>query len=333
MQTVALACNAMATRFEIVLHGDDPVALRAAGEEALEEIGRLEAQLSFYRASSELSRLNARAAIAPVRVEPGFFRLLQQAKRLHEETSGAFDITVAPLMRCWGFVNGTGRFPDPEELAAARANVGMHLVDLDANNFTVKFNRDGVMLDLGAIGKGFALERAAELLREVGVSSALLHGGTSTVYALGQPPDAQCWTVAVDNPEVENGLPPVTNTDTKHNLPTGRSALLASIPLKNEALSVSAVWGKSFQVDGETFGHVLDPRTGRPARGALLAAVTLPSATETDALSTALLTLGANNHDQIANLRPGMRTLLVVDSETDKAFRVEARGITVKSPN
>jgi FAD:protein FMN transferase len=86
-------------------------------------------------------------------------------------------------------------------------------------------------------------------------------------------------------------------------------------------------------VDGKTFGHVLDPRTGRPVRGALLAAVTLPSATETDALSTALLTLGANGHDQIANLRPGMRTLMVLDSETDKGFRAEARGITVKSSN
>src|SRR5690242_12647427 len=107
MKTVTLACNAMATRFEIVLNGTDEVRLRAAGEEALEEIGRLEAQLSFYRPTSEISHLNARAAHAPVRVEPGLFRLLQQAQRLSEETNGAFDITVAPLMRCWGFVNDT----------------------------------------------------------------------------------------------------------------------------------------------------------------------------------------------------------------------------------
>jgi FAD:protein FMN transferase len=240
---------------------------------------------------------------------------------------------VAPLMRCWGFVNGTGRFPDPDELAEARANVGMRLVNLDANNFTVQFKRDGVMLDLGAIGKGYALERAAELLREVGVTSALLHGGTSTVYGLGQPPDAEYWTVAVESPECRNSVPMVQSGNLEPSEQGVRPALLAIVSLKDEALSVSAVWGKSFQVDGKTFGHVLDPRTGQPVRGALLAAVTLPSATETDALSTALLTLGANGHDQIANLRPGMRTLLVVDSETDKGFRVEARGITVKSPN
>ena len=100
--------------------------------------------------------------------------------------------------------------------------------------------------------------------------------------------------------------------------------------MHDEALSVSAVWGKCFQADGKTFGHVLDPRTGQPVRGALLAAVTLPSATETDAFSTALLTLGTAGHEQIANLRDGMRTLLVVESEPDGGFRAEARGITVK---
>src|SRR6185436_12336620 len=104
MPPVTLACNAMATRFEIVLHGDNPVALRAAGEEALREIERLEAQLSLYRPASEIFHLNARAAREPVKVSPALFALLQRAKRLHEETDGAFDITIAPLVRCWGFM-------------------------------------------------------------------------------------------------------------------------------------------------------------------------------------------------------------------------------------
>ncbi len=324
MQTVALACNAMATRFEIVLHGHNSVALRAAGEEALEQIGRLEMQLSFYRASSELSRVNARAAHSPVHVEPGLFRLLQQAKSLHQETGGAFDITVAPLMRCWGFVNGSGQLPDPGELAEARANVGMHLVNLDPNEFTVQFERDGVMLDLGAIGKGYAIERAAELLRELGITSALLHGGTSTVYALGQPPDAESWTVAVEGPDQKNGVPLIQTDNTELNKGDHHPCLLATLPLKDEALSVSAVWGKCFQVDGETLGHVLDPRTGRPVQAALLAAVALPSATETDALSTALLTLGVDGHAKIADLRPRMRTLLVTPA--GEGIHFEARG-------
>jgi len=311
----------MATRFELVLHGDDPVALRAAGEEALEEIERLEARLSLFCPSSEIAHLNARAAWEPVRVTPAVFGLLQQAQRLHQESGGAFDITIAPLVRCWGFMGGSGHLPQPAELAEARACVGMSLVQLDPSDFTVRFARPGVMLDLGAIGKGYAIERAAEVLRDAGVTSALLHGGTSSVQALGHPPDAEAWKIALERPQ-----PDATEQ------PKGESAspgLLATVPLCDEAMSVSAVWGKCFRAEGKRYGHVLDPRTGQPVTGTAMAAVVLPSATETDALSTALLTLGAAGHDATANLRPGMRTLLV--AESGGGFHVQAKGIELPS--
>jgi thiamine biosynthesis lipoprotein len=304
----------MATRFEIVLHGENPAALRAAGEEALGQVEQLEAQLSLFRASSEIAHLNARAAIEPVPVTPSLFALLQQAQKLWEESSGAFDITVAPLVRCWGYMGGDGRLPRPEEVAEARAKVGMGLVRLNPADYTVQFAREGVMLNLGAIGKGYAVERAVEVLREAGVTSALIHGGTSTVQALGPPPGEEFWKIAIETPS------PVPNTP-----PT----LLATVPLKEEAMSVSAVWGNSFQVKGRTYGHIIDPRTGEPAIGTVLAAVVLPSATETDALSTALLTLGAAGHNAIARLRPGMRTLVV--SESGGRLQVEAKGITVRT--
>src|SRR5688572_23377790 len=131
MIRVAVARNAMATRFEIVLFGKDGNSLRAAGEEALNEIERLEAQLSLYRPSSEIANINARAAREAVRVEPSLFGLLQRSKLLSEETKGAFDVTVAPLMRVWGLMGGKGKVPSRAELAEARASVGMHLVELD----------------------------------------------------------------------------------------------------------------------------------------------------------------------------------------------------------
>jgi len=208
-------------------------------------------------------------------------------------------------------MGGSGRLPSAEELAQARAMVGMDLVHLDPENFTVEFAREGVMLDLGAIGKGYAIERAAEILREAGVTSALLHGGTSTVYALGHPSDAEYWKVAVEDP-------PASVTATSVPLPP--------VLLKDEAMSVSAIWGRSFQKEGQLFGHVLDPRTGNPVAKAILAAVILPSATETDALSTALLTLGGEGHDNIAKLRSGMRTLLVLGA--DGQFRIQARNMS-----
>src|SRR2546426_10547798 len=160
----------MATRFEMVLHGRNEVSLRAAAEEALDEIERLDAQLNLYNPASEISHINARAARTPVQVEPTLFRLLQHAQQLSLATDGAFDITVGPLMRCWGFMRGTGKLPDQADVARAREQVGMRWVILDEEHFTVGFEREGVMLDLGSIGKGYALERAAELLREAGVT-------------------------------------------------------------------------------------------------------------------------------------------------------------------
>src|SRR5688572_10919776 len=170
----------MATRFEMVVCGPNESGLRAAAEEALNEVQRIEAQLSLYRPDSEVAHLNARAARQWVRVEPGLFRLLQQAKRLSEETLGAFDITVAPLVRCWGFMGSSGRQPGKRAIAEARKCVGMDLVELDSESFQVRFARDGVMLDFGAIGKGYAIERAVELLREADITAAIIHGGTST---------------------------------------------------------------------------------------------------------------------------------------------------------
>ena len=346
MHTVNLARHAMATRFEILLHGENPVALRAAGEEALTEIERLEARLSLFRSSSEIAHLNARAAIERVRVTPEVFALLAQAQRLSHETKGAFDITIAPLVRCWGFHDLSGRVPGAEELAEARAKVGLHLVQLDAKTLTVRFARPGVMLDLGAIGKGYAIERAAELLREAGVTSALLHGGTSTVYGLGHPPEAEFWKVAVDYPKPRTSCQPVSIEEDRAAAEEGISATLAiqggkeagaredacprltTVPLKDEALSVSAIWGRFFRSEGKMLGHIIDPRTGEPAQRAVLAAVALPSATETDALSTALLTAGPGGHDQIARLRPAIRTLVV--AEAGASFRCETTGMVIE---
>jgi len=263
----------MACRFELVLHGEDEPWLRAAGEEALREIVRLESQLSIFRAASDVSRINTRAAREAIPVEPRLFRLLQRCLRLHRITDGAFDLTVAPLMKAWGFYMDGGRMPEPSELEEARARTGMHLVELDEANRSVRFLEEGVRLDFGAVGKGYAVDEAVHILREAGVERAFLHGGTSTMYGLGRPLDADGWKVAIPHPE-------------------GGDRTLAVVPLTDEALSVSAVWGKSFESAGETLGHVLDPRTGGPVRGAVLAAAAGASATDVDAVSTALLVQG-----------------------------------------
>ncbi len=326
MQTVTLARHAMATRFELVLHGDDPVGLRAAGEEALDEIDRLENRLSLYRPGSEIAQVNARAAREPVRVTPETFALLQHAQQLHAETGGAFDITIAPLVRCWGFMGAHGKMPAPDEVAAARACVGMQHVQLDAQSHAVRFTRDGVMLDLGAIGKGYAVGQAAEILRAAGITSALIHGGTSTVCAIGRPPDSDSWKVAIEAPPGNARSSAFAQPSVSQLGEDSAPEKLPAVQLRDEAMSVSAVWGRSFIADGKLLGHVIDPRTGHPVNRALLAAVVLPSATETDALSTALLVLGADGRDSVARLRPGMKTMLLADSAGTIRFQSENTG-------
>jgi thiamine biosynthesis lipoprotein len=300
---ITLALQAMATRFELVLNGDSP-GLRAAGEEALQEISRIEAMLSLYKSTSEVANLNARAVGERVRVSAEMFDLLERAVALSQETNGAFDITIAPLVRCWGFMRGQGSIPSDSEIEEARANVGYHLLQLNRAECTVQFSRSGVMLDFGAFGKGYAVDRAIEILRDYEISSALLHGGTSTVLGIGQNENGIPWRIAITGAPREDG--------------SASEQTLAVVELKDDALSVSAVWGKSFSSQGRTFGHILDARTGRPSERAELAAVTVPSAADSDALSTALLVEGPDGLATLATTRPDARALVLASGKIFK---------------
>jgi thiamine biosynthesis lipoprotein len=296
MDPVTLALNAMHTRFELVLHGADGIHLRAAGEEALHEITRIEALLSAFRPSSEIAQVNARAGREPVQVSPEVFRLLEQARALWAWTDGAFDITIGPLMRCWGFWGAGGAPADRRAVQAARASAGLNHLHLDPEHRTVRFGRPGMTLDLGAIGKGYAVDQAVECLRESGVSSALLHGGTSTAYALGTPPGGTEWTVAIDVPRA---------------IRCAQALSLPAVGIRDQAVSVSSVAEKSFTVEGRTYGHVIDPRTGEPVTCAMLAVVALPSATATDALSTALMVLGVGGLKSLGSRWVDLRGVVV----------------------
>lgn len=291
---LTLSLQAMATRFELLLSGGDRARLRAAGEEALAEIERLEAQLSFYRRDSEIYWINQRAASIPVQIDPRLFRLLQHCAELTALTGGAFDITVGPLMRAWKFTGEGGAVPSQDDLEAARNLTGIHLITFNEENFTVGLARPGVEIDLGGFGKGYAIERAVELLREYGVETALIHGGTSSVYAIGRQPDGEPWKIALSSPFPDDA--PV-------------------VVLEDRALSVSAVHGKSFEAGGKTYGHVIDPRTGQPVDRVLAAAVTGPSPSICEALSKALLVNGPEWTDTLKNRFENYRASMAVRSD------------------
>ncbi len=279
---VCLATDAMGTRFEFVLFGSDPTRLRAAGESALDLINDWDRRLSWFSRGSVLSHLNARAGDGPVPIDRELHGLLVLSREVWRDSDGAFDITVAPLMVAWGLRNAapSGR-PD---LESARSCVGMDGVEILDDPPTVRFLRPGMSLDLGSIAKGAALDAAAAVLRECGVTSALLHGGTSSVVAIGSPPGRDSWPVAI---ETGHGDRPVVH-------------------MCDTSLSVSAPRGRTAMTDRGPVGHIIDPRTGLPAARTGTAAVIYKSGALADAWSTALLVLGsrprAMPHDMTAIL-------------------------------
>lgn len=286
--------RAMATIFEVCLPFGTPSATQAA-EAALDEIDRIEDQLTVYREKSEVSLLNRRAAFEPVAVTENLFQLLSQAAQLTKETEGAFDVSTGALTKTWGFFRRGGRVPSVEERAEVAQRVGMKKIILDPESRTVRFQQPGLEINLGSIGKGYALDRAGDRLRKRGIRSALLHAGHSSVYAIGnfRAPSgtfregSRGWPVGIRHPWK----------------PEQR---LAVAWLKDQALGTSAATFQHLEHEGRKLGHILDPRTGWPAETLASASVLAPTAAEADALATAFFILGVDktrfyceNHPEI----------------------------------
>ena len=277
--------------------GPDAAALPAIVGATLDEIDRVDRLMSHYRRDSPLSRLNREAAMGPVAVEPELLDFLAECLRWSRESEGAFDVTVGPLMKAWGFFRDEGHVPGEGELARALAVVGYQHVELDRAAGTVRFDRPGVELDLGGIGKGYAVDRAVSLLRQRGIASALVNLGGSSVYGLGAPPGRKAWEIGIRDP-----------TD------PGKTAL--TVPLRDRALSVSGGYARFFEKDGVTYAHIMDPRIGRPVQGLLSVAVLTATATDGDALDNVFFVQGLE----------GARTARARLPPTEAFFFVPKRG-------
>src|SRR5262249_5792179 len=259
--------------YTIVVHGREMAQLREATAAALDEVDRIDRLMSHYKNDSELSRVNREAAERANKVDPELFDFIAECLRYSRESDGAFDITVGPLMKAWGFFRGEGRTPSEAELAEARNRVGYQHVILNQRDGTIFFDKAGVELDLGGIAKGYAVDRAVAVLKQRGVASALVSSGGSTIYALGAPPGKAAWSIEVQDP-VE------------------RNRIATTVRLKNRCLSVSGSYEKFFELDGVRYSHVMDPRTGRPVQGVLSVAVITNDGTSGDALDNVFYALG-----------------------------------------
>lgn len=263
--------HAMACRFEITVPAGTSAGV-AACVLALDEVDRLESTLSVFREDSDVSRLNRTAHAGAVTVSPAVAALLALCATLYRETGGAFDPTAGPLTRCWGFFRRAGAVPTADRLEAARQAVGFAHVQLDLHTRSVSFIRAGVELNFGSIGKGYALDEAAGVLRRNGVPAALLSGGSSSVLAFGGP-SRRAWPVGLRDPRA-------------------RDRRWAIVHLRDAALATSGTGEQFFESHGRRYGHILDPRTGQPAEGRLATTVVTSCAAEADALATAFFVGG-----------------------------------------
>jgi thiamine biosynthesis lipoprotein len=295
--------RAMACEFEVCFSAERHPQGTEWALAALDRVEQLEEELSYFRSTSEVSRVNLLAGEGPVEVSPGLFGLLGLAVDLNRQTHGAYDVTSAPLWEAWGFARRRGEIPSDRQLAEAWSKVGSDLLELDATRRTVRFRRHGMKINLGSIGKGHALDVCGQHLATAGMADFLLHGGQSSILGRGTESVPE---TALDSRQQQAAttrvLPP--RTISNEELPAGRAweigiqhpgrlgRRIGVARLRDQALGTSGGQFQSFRHEGRRYGHILDPRSGLPAEGVLSSTVLAPTAALADALSTAFYVLG-----------------------------------------
>ncbi|GIW97792.1 MAG: hypothetical protein KatS3mg111_1125 [Pirellulaceae bacterium] len=266
----------MACEFEVLQNQHQYRAGTEAAWEALQRIEQLENLFSVYRPHSELSVLNRFGAQRAVALSYDTRTLLQLAVDLWQITGGAFDITAGALSEAWGFSRRQGKMPSPQDIEQALENVGSQWLEIDAEQSTARFLKAGIQVNPGGIGKGYALDRARAVLLDRGIHDFMLHGGKSSVLAVGHRRHRRTgggWLVSLNHPFREQEK-------------------IGVIRLRNQALGTSGSGKQFFHYQGKRYSHIIDPRTGWPASGLLSTTVICASGAIADALATALFVMG-----------------------------------------
>lgn len=303
----------MGTQITVQAVGGDEAARAAAIEEAYAAFAEIDRLMSNYRDDSELSRVNRRAAEEAVTVSEPLMAVLAAAEDVSRKSGGAFDVSVGPLVKLWGFHDKQARVPSAEELQRVRPLVDFKNIALDRKASTVRFARAGVEIDLGGIAKGFAVELAASVLRRAGLAGLIDAGGNQ--YLLGHPPGKAAWSIGLRDPQFAGKL-------------------LGVLDAPEGSVSTSAAYASFLTANGRRYGHILDPRSLQPSEASLSVTVVSPDATLADALSTAAYVLGPQQglkliesypgaSGVIASLQPDGGMALVVSPALQKAFRPE----------
>jgi thiamine biosynthesis lipoprotein len=281
----------MDTLVESTVFAEDPGLGAEALDRAYQEMQRLEGLLSRHRATSEVARINLAAGAHPVSVSPETLLLIARALEFGELSGGAFDLTVAPLLRLWRFAEGGGEVPPEKSLRAATALVDFRRVVADRAAGTVYLPKSGTEIDLGGIAKGYVVDRAVDVLRQSGITSASVDAG-GDIRLIGGKPGGRPWRVGVRHPRE-------------------RDRIIAVLELLDSAVVTSGDYERYFMLGGTRYHHLLDPDTGLPAAGLASVTVVAADATTADALSTTVFVMGRERGLALIESLPGVEAILV----------------------
>lgn len=275
---------------EILVAGKERAEREKILTQAFEILKEVDRKMSHYKTTSEISRINQKGFESPQAVSPETFEVIQASIDFYQKSRGAFDITVLPLMKLWGFYDGDPHLPRPEAVRRLLPRVNSGFVILNPESREVAFQKPGMEIDLGGIAKGYACDRVVDYLKSEGIQSALVNVG-GTIYALGKTPDGKRWRVGLQHPREP-------------------ARTFQVIPLENEAVATSGDYQQFFVVKGRRYSHILNPKTGYPAERSVAVSVVAPSALLADALSTTLFVLGPDEAPSWAESFHGVRWVL-----------------------
>jgi len=262
----------MGSRFDIAVVADDAASGNEYIDAAIDEISRIEKLISSWDPNSQTSRINKNAGQKPVVVDTELYQLIERALNISKMTDGAFDISYASMDRIWKFDGSMTKMPSKDIIAASVAKVGFVNVLLNKENKSVFLKNKGMKIGFGAIGKGYAADKAKALLQAKGVQAGIINA-SGDLNAWGMQPDGTEWKVAITNP-------------------LNKEKVFAWMPIKNSSVVTSGNYEKFVKFDDVRYAHIIDPRTGYPSKGIISVSVFAPSAELADALATSLFVMG-----------------------------------------
>ena len=312
------AALSMGTVFEITAYVSDKYKADKAFNDVFKEINRLDYLMSNYKEESELSKVNKYAASEPTDCDNELAYVIEQSLRYSDITDGAFDITVGPLMKKWGFFKEQGKIPGKEELESVLKSVSYKNIIIEEKikkslfrdpgvAKTVSFRNSGTQIDLGGIGKGYAVDMAIRVLQGNRIHSALINFA-GNIYAYGTPPGKDSWVIGLQHPRKGERL-------------------LGSFEIKDKAVSTSGDYEKFFTIDGERYSHIIDPRTGYPVKGIVSVTIVTDNATRADALSTGVFVLGLEKGMDLIEKLADVEGVIIYEDADSKLFTKTSSGM------